>query len=49
MRPKAFACLEIGWLQAADVSAILLASGFDGPKTHRDLAGRDRVVSVEIG
>ncbi len=38
--------LEIGPTQAAAVSAILAASGFDRPRSLVDMDGRDRVVVV---
>ncbi|MCK0166068.1 peptide chain release factor N(5)-glutamine methyltransferase [Jannaschia sp. S6380] len=39
--------LEIGHAQAAEVSALLRASGFEAVTVHPDLGGRDRVVSAE--
>lgn len=45
MTPDAIAVLEIGWQQAAAVTALARAAGFE-PELHRDLGGRDRAVSL---
>jgi release factor glutamine methyltransferase len=47
LRPKGGACLEIGWRQAAGVSAILSDAGWSGVSCRRDHAGRDRVIVVK--
>ncbi len=46
MKPGAWLILEIGYDQAADVSALLTGSGFAEITTTQDLGGRDRVVSA---
>ena len=46
LKPGGLLAVEIGWRQAADVSAILAAAGFAEIRVRRDLAGRDRVVSA---
>lgn len=57
LAPGGFICLEVGAGQAADVGAILQATGLFGPEApspgarprlfvHRDLAGVERVVSA---
>jgi len=45
LAPGGIACLEIGATQAAAVSRLLRAEGF-APGVHRDLAGRERCVTV---
>jgi release factor glutamine methyltransferase len=44
LRPGGVVAVEIGEEQAASVSSIYAASGFEGIETSRDLEGRDRVV-----
>lgn len=46
MAPGGHLMLEIGPTQAASVSAILAASGFDRPRILVDMDGRDRLVVV---
>nr|WP_264580577.1 peptide chain release factor N(5)-glutamine methyltransferase [Rhodoblastus acidophilus] len=47
LRPGGVACVEIGWRQASDVSALLRAAGWDAISCRRDHGGRDRVVAME--
>ena len=47
LRPGGVACLEIGWRQAVDVSALLSAAGWNRVSRRRDRGGRDRVIAVE--
>ena len=44
LRPNGFVLLEIGFDQAAAVTALAHAAGFSDCKTLRDYGGNDRVV-----
>lgn len=45
LAPEGIAVLEIGWTQAAAVSALVREAGL-APAVHKDLGGRDRVVAA---
>lgn len=45
LKPDGVFAVEIGWDQAAQVSALFEAAGFADVKVVRDLAGRDRVIT----
>ncbi|MEM6678038.1 MAG: peptide chain release factor N(5)-glutamine methyltransferase [Pseudomonadota bacterium] len=47
LRPGGRLILEIGATQSAAVSAILAEAGFDQILCHRDLEGRDRVITAQ--
>lgn len=46
LNPGGLLALEIGDAQAVETARILEDAGFTGAENHRDLAGRDRVVSA---
>lgn len=46
LRPDGLLAFEIGHTQAAAVSGLLKAAGAEDIRVHRDLAGRDRVVTA---
>ena len=49
LRPGGLLALEIGWTQAGAVSDLLRGvEGFGEPEVHRDLAGRDRIVTADF-
>ncbi|MCW2275712.1 peptide chain release factor N(5)-glutamine methyltransferase [Rhodoblastus acidophilus] len=47
LRPGGVACLEIGWLQGAEVSALFRAKSLAQVSCRRDHGGRDRVIAIE--
>ncbi len=49
LRPGGHIAVEIGDDQAAEVSAIFAASGAEDVHTIQDYAGRDRVVTAQVG
>lgn len=49
LRPGGWLLFEIGYDQAADVTALLWESGYEEIAVTKDLAGLDRVVSGRIG
>lgn len=49
LRPGGLLALEIGWEQGDAVSGLIRrVEGFSEPAVHRDLAGRDRIVTAEF-
>ena len=48
LNPGGCVCFEIGFDQAADVSALLKNAGFDEVRVLKDLAGLDRVVTAYV-
>jgi release factor glutamine methyltransferase len=46
LKPGGLIALELAPAQADEVTQCLARSGFEGPRTHRDLAGRARVVTA---
>jgi release factor glutamine methyltransferase len=46
LRPGGWIGIEHGWDQGAEVRRLLIQAGFEKVKTHRDLAGHERVSSA---
>jgi release factor glutamine methyltransferase len=46
LRPGGLIALELAPAQADELTQCLADSGFDGPRSHRDLGGRPRVVTA---
>jgi release factor glutamine methyltransferase len=49
LKPGGLIALELAPAQADEVTQCLARCGFEGPRTHRDLGGRARVITARAG